>query len=75
VIGGLGTLVGPFIGATLWVLFLQLSLNIPLVQIYPEIRYVFLGLALVCLMLYRPQGLAPQAARPQLLRHNPAGRS
>jgi len=68
VIGGLGTIIGPFIGAALWVLFLQLSLNIPLVQIYPEIRYVFLGLALVCLMLYRPQGLAPHGARPPLLR-------
>jgi len=68
VIGGLGTIAGPFIGAALWVLFLQLSLSIPLVQNHPEIRYVFLGAVLVCLMLYRPQGVASRASRPSLVR-------
>ncbi|MDF8357555.1 ABC transporter permease [Ensifer adhaerens] len=67
VIGGLGTIAGPFIGAALWVLFLQLSLSIPLVQSHPEIRYVFLGAVLVFLMLHRPQGVASRA-RPSLVR-------
>jgi branched-chain amino acid transport system permease protein len=67
VVGGLGTFVGPFIGALIWVLFLQLSLSIPIVQSYPEIRYVFLGAALVSLMLFRPQGIAARQARPNLV--------
>ncbi len=68
VIGGLGTIAGPFIGAALWVLFLQLSLSIPIVQSHPEIRYVFLGAVLIVLMLYRPQGVASRASRPSLVR-------
>lgn len=67
VMGGLGTVAGPFIGALVWVLFLQLSLSIPLVQSHPEIRYVLLGVALVGLMLFRPQGLASAASRPSLV--------
>lgn len=58
VIGGLGTLVGPFIGAAIWIGFLQLSLHIPLINDHPELRYVLLGVLLIVLMLFRPGGVA-----------------
>lgn len=61
VLGGLGTMVGPFIGAAVWIVFLQLSLKIPFVASYPESRYVLLGVLLIALMLYRPNGLAAKA--------------
>ncbi|SAL02278.1 inner-membrane translocator [Caballeronia fortuita] len=61
VLGGLGTLVGPFIGAAIWIVFLQLSLKIPFVSAYPESRYVLLGVLLVALMLFRPEGIAAKA--------------
>ena len=61
VMGGLGTLVGPFLGALVWVLFLQTSLALPFIQSHPEARYVLLGLALVLLTLFRPQGMAARA--------------
>lgn len=61
VLGGLGTLIGPFIGAAIWIVFLQLSLKIPFVSAYPESRYVLLGVLLVALMLFRPEGIAAKA--------------
>ncbi|MFL1848793.1 ABC transporter permease [Pseudomonas aeruginosa] len=61
VLGGLGTLIGPFIGALIWVVFLQLALDLPFVEAFPEARFALLGLLLILLMLYRPQGLAAKA--------------
>lgn len=61
VLGGLGTLVGPFIGAAIWIVFLQLSLQIPFVSSYPESRYILLGALLIALMLFRPSGIAAKA--------------
>lgn len=61
VMGGLGTFIGPFIGAFIWIVFLQLAQDIPLIQAHPELRFALLGLMLVILMIYRPQGLAARA--------------
>lgn len=61
VLGGLGTMMGPFVGAAIWIVFLQLSLKIPFVATYPESRYVLLGIVLIALMLYRPDGIAAKA--------------
>ncbi len=61
VMGGLGTLIGPFIGAAFWIIFLQVAQDIPFIQSHPELRYALLGLALVCLMIYLPQGVAAKA--------------
>ncbi|MGN6765408.1 MAG: ABC transporter permease [Rhizobiaceae bacterium] len=66
VLGGLGTFVGPFVGAFIWVTFLQVAQEWPIVQAFPESRYAMLGLILIALMLYRPQGIAARA-RPALV--------
>lgn len=76
VLGGLGTFVGPFIGAVIWIVFLQLAIDIPLVKAYPETRFALLGIILIALMLFRPQGLAASArvhlVMPRLGRRRPA---
>ncbi|MFT0172641.1 ABC transporter permease [Paraburkholderia mimosarum] len=61
VLGGLGTMIGPFIGAAIWIVFLQLSLKVPFVNSYPESRYILLGAMLIALMLFRPSGVAAKA--------------
>ncbi|MCK0195850.1 ABC transporter permease [Ancylobacter sp. 6x-1] len=61
VLGGLGTFIGPFIGAVIWIVFLQLAIDIPFVQAHPETRFALLGVILIALMLFRPQGLAASA--------------
>ncbi|WP_208451972.1 ABC transporter permease [Burkholderia cepacia] len=61
VLGGLGTMIGPFIGAAIWIVFLQLSLKVPFVSSYPESRYILLGAILIALMLFRPSGVAAKA--------------
>jgi branched-chain amino acid transport system permease protein len=66
VLGGLGTLIGPFIGAAIWILFLQVSQGWSIVQAFPESRYAMLGILLIVLMIYQPQGLAARA-RPSLV--------
>ncbi len=66
VLGGLGTFVGPFVGAVIWIVFLQLAIDIPFVQAFPETRFALLGIILIALMLFRPQGLAA-SARVQLI--------
>ncbi|MDF2996414.1 MAG: putative rane protein [Xanthobacteraceae bacterium] len=66
VLGGLGTFVGPFVGAVIWIVFLQLAIDIPLVKAFPETRFALLGIILIALMLFRPQGLTA-SARVQLV--------
>lgn len=61
VMGGLGTLVGPFIGALFWIVFLQVAQGVPFIQAHPELRYALLGVALLVMMIFRPQGLAARA--------------
>jgi branched-chain amino acid transport system permease protein len=61
VMGGLGTFVGPFLGALFWIVFLQVAQDVPFIQSHPELRYALLGLAVLLLMIYRPQGMAARA--------------
>ena len=64
VLGGLGTLIGPFIGALIWVVFLQVSMRFELVEQFPDLRFVLLGMLLIFLVLYRPSGLAGKVRTP-----------
>ncbi|MBS7540907.1 ABC transporter permease [Ancylobacter lacus] len=67
VLGGLGTFIGPFVGAVIWIVFLQVAIDIPFVQAYPETRFALLGVILIALMLFRPQGLAASARVPLVM--------
>lgn len=66
VLGGLGTLWGPFLGALLWIGFLQLSQDLAIVQAFPELRFALLGILLTALVVWRPQGLMGRF-RPRLV--------
>lgn len=59
VIGGLGTLRGPFVGVIVMILLPEALglLKIP-TTIAPSIRQMIYGLVLIVLMFWRPQGLA-----------------
>ncbi|MBP5857514.1 hypothetical protein KAJ83_10880 [Marivibrio halodurans] len=64
VLGGLGTFIGPFVGALFWIVFLQVAQGFSLFQAMPELRYALLGALLVALMVFRPQGLSARARVP-----------
>jgi len=59
IVGGLGTLAGPFVGVFVMILFPEVLgfLQIPS-TVAPSIRQMIYGLVLVALMFWRPQGLA-----------------
>jgi len=59
VIGGLGTLVGPFVGVIFMILFPEILgfMHIP-GTVAPSVRQMIYGLMLIALMFWRPQGLA-----------------
>jgi len=57
IIGGMGSIPGVFVGALVMV-------GLPnLLTEFQEYRYWFYGLALVAMMLFRPEGLWPEARR------------
>jgi branched-chain amino acid transport system permease protein len=57
IIGGMGSIPGVFVGALVMV-------GLPnLLTEFQEYRYWFYGLALVGMMLFRPEGLWPEARR------------
>ncbi len=57
VLGGMGNLAGPVLGATIWIGLQEWLRDFPFVQEHPEIRGIAMGLVLVLLMVFRPQGL------------------
>ena len=57
VLGGMGNIAGPVLGATIWIALQEYLRNFTFVQIHPETRGIALGLVLVLLMVFRPQGL------------------
>lgn len=67
VLGGMGTLIGPIAGAVLWVVFLEATRSIAFVQQHPETRFLALGVLLVVLMVFRPQGLLGQSRKPLVM--------
>lgn len=57
VLGGMGNLAGPVIGAVIWISLQEYLRNFSFVQTHPEVRGIAMGLILVLLMVFRPQGL------------------
>ncbi len=57
VLGGMGNIVGPVLGAVIWIGLQEWLRDFPFVQAHPEVRGIALGLILVLLMVFRPQGL------------------
>jgi branched-chain amino acid transport system permease protein len=57
VLGGMGNLAGPVIGAVVWISLQEYLRNFSFVQTHPEIRGIAMGLILVLLMVFRPQGI------------------
>jgi branched-chain amino acid transport system permease protein len=67
IIGGMGSIPGVFVGALVLV-------GLPgLLSEFEEYRYWFYGLALVAMMLFRPEGLWPEARRKLELHEGEAG--
>ena len=57
VLGGMGNIAGPVLGATIWMALQEWLRDFSFVQAHPETRGIALGLVLVLLMVFRPQGL------------------
>jgi branched-chain amino acid transport system permease protein len=57
VLGGMGNVAGPALGAVIWMTLLEWLKDFQFVQDHPEVRGMAMGLVLVTLMVFRPQGL------------------
>ncbi|MHB1344733.1 MAG: branched-chain amino acid ABC transporter permease [Thermoleophilia bacterium] len=57
VLGGMGNLAGPAVGAVIWMTLLEWLRDFEFVQSHPEVRGILMGLVLVTLMVFRPKGL------------------
>jgi branched-chain amino acid transport system permease protein len=57
VLGGMGNIAGPVLGAIVWIGLQEWLRDFPFVQAHPETRGIAMGLVLVLLMVFRPQGL------------------
>jgi branched-chain amino acid transport system permease protein len=57
VLGGMGNLAGPVLGAVIWIGLQEWLRDFTFVQEHPEMRGIAMGLVLVLLMVFRPQGL------------------
>jgi branched-chain amino acid transport system permease protein len=57
VLGGMGNIAGPVLGASIWIALQEYLRNFTFVQVHPETRGIAMGLVLVLLMVFRPQGL------------------
>jgi branched-chain amino acid transport system permease protein len=57
VLGGMGNIAGPVLGAVIWVGLQEWLRDFTFVQAHPETRGIAMGLILVLLMVFRPQGL------------------
>ncbi len=57
VLGGMGNIAGPALGAIIWMTLLEWLRDFEFVQDHPEVRGMLMGLVLVALMVFRPKGL------------------
>jgi branched-chain amino acid transport system permease protein len=72
VLGGMGSLAGPILGATIWMGLQEWLRDFAFVQTHPETRGIAMGLVLILLMVFRPQGLL--GSRRVALEMRPASR-
>ncbi len=63
ILGGSGTLLGPILGAVLWVGFDQLVAPTALIQAHPEMRDLLLGSVVLAVLMLRPEGLINRRSR------------
>jgi branched-chain amino acid transport system permease protein len=57
VLGGMGSIIGPVVGAVVWVTLQEWLRDVSFVQAHPEVRGIAMGAILVLLMIFRPQGI------------------
>lgn len=57
ILGGSGTLLGPVVGASAWILFDQAIGSWTAVQAHPEIRQLLLGVLVLALLRFSPGGV------------------
>ena len=57
VLGGMGNIAGPVLGAVIWIGLQEWLRDFAFIQTHPETRGIAMGLILVLLMVFRPQGL------------------
>lgn len=58
VLGGMGGIAGPVVGAVIWISLQEWLRDFSFVQEHPEVRGIAMGIILVLLMIFRPQGIA-----------------
>jgi branched-chain amino acid transport system permease protein len=63
IIGGLGTLFGPFVGAVVLTLLGEIFTDLGDALKIPGIKQIFYGLALLLIVMYRPAGIWPWLAQ------------
>lgn len=68
VLGGMGSIAGPALGAAIWISLQEWLRDFAFVQDHPEVRGMAMGLILVVLMVFRPQGLLGGRRMPLIMR-------
>ena len=63
ILGGSGTILGPIIGAILWVGFDQLIAPTTFIQNHPEMRELFLASLVLVILILAPNGLVRRSTR------------
>lgn len=61
VIGGMGSIWGPLLGATIWFVSLEQLAKLEIVQAHAEVRQMILAAILIAIMVVRPRGLLGEA--------------
>ncbi len=64
IMGGAGTMWGPVVGAGIWILFQEWASDQALVQQYPQLRMLSLGILILIVIRFLPRGIVHQ--RPKL---------
>lgn len=64
ILGGIGTIWGPILGALLWNLLTGAALQLPVIQQHPELRLILLGGLILALIIYFPRGILGSRRTP-----------